>query len=315
MAKVKSVKFYDFVVHSGKCGSFNARFYDIYGNLILIDLSNTINSNNGVYFENSEYIITASRSFPDETARITSAFHSRSLNKECVIDKLPVNYCNWTANNYYSFDATDWIKFEFKFPKYIGDMQICTSQNNSFLCDSCKCNIEFEDGIIEICNYKSNGIVNTYDNNSVINELYNQDYIDSLFTSVSELSKSKQIYDSKIGYVETLDTNNFRNIPINSIETLKVLYSKPINTILNCVISFDKKQTWKTFDGTNWIEISDTTPENMIVNCMEIEMLNSLDKKKLITGGFMGDLDFKIVMKTNNVNKTPLVTKIYIVYR
>ena len=124
-----------------------------------------------------------------------------------------------------------------------------------------------------------------------------------------------KIYDTKIGYVETLDTNDFRNIPINSIETLKVLYSKPINTILNCVISFDKKQTWKTFDGANWIEISDTTPENMIVNCMEIEMLNSLDKKKLIAGGFTGDLDFKIAMKTNNANKTPLVTKIYIVYK
>ena len=315
MAKVKSVKFYDFVVHSGKRGSFNARFYDIYGNLILMDLSNAINSNNGVYFENSEYIITASRSYPDETTRITSAFHSRSLNKECIIEKLPIIYCNWTANNYYSIDADDWIKFEFKFPKYIGDIQICTSQNNGFLCDSCKCNIEFEDGIIEICNYKSNGIVNVYDNNSVVNEQYNQDYIDSLFTSVSEFSKSKQIYDSKIGYVETLDTNDFRNVPINSIETLKVLYSKPINTILNCVISFDKKQTWKTFNGTNWIEISDITPENMIVNCMEIEMLNSLDKKKLISGGFTGDLDFKIAIKTNNVNKTPLVTKIYIEYK
>ena len=129
------------------------------------------------------------------------------------------------------------------------------------------------------------------------------------------ITNTTKVYDSKIGYTETLDTNNFRNIPINSIETLKVLYSKPLNTILNCVISFDKKQTWKTFNGTNWIEISDTTPENMIVNCMEIEMLNSLDKKKLISGGFTGDLDFKIVMKTNNVNKTPLVTKIYIVYR
>ena len=124
-----------------------------------------------------------------------------------------------------------------------------------------------------------------------------------------------KIYDLKIGYTETLDANNFRNIPIDKFEKLKVLYVKPLSTILNCVVSFDKKQTWKSFDGTNWLIISDTTPENMIVNCMEIEMLNYLDKKKLISGGFTGDLDFKIAMKTNNVNKTPSITKIYIEYK
>ena len=315
MARIKGIKFYEFVVHSGKKGSFNARFYDIYGNLILMDLSNTINSNNGVYFENSEYIITASRSYPNETTRIASAFHSRSLNKECIIEKLPINYCNWTANNNYSIDANDWIKFEFKFPKYIGDIQICTSQHNSFLCDSCKCNIEFEDGIIEICNYKSNGIVNIYDNNSIISEQYDQDYIDSLFTSVSGFSKSKQIYDTKIGYVETLDTNNFRNIPIDKFEKIKVLHTNPVDTYLNCLISFDKKQTWKTFDGINWNIISDISPQNIISNGMEVSGLNSLNKNKLISGGFIGDLDFKIAMKTNNKTVTSSVTKIYIEYK
>lgn len=315
MTRIKSVKFYEFVVHSGKKGSFNARFYDIYGNLILMDLSNAINSNNGVYFENSEYIITASRSYPNETMRLTTAFHSRSLNKECIIEKLPINYCNWTANGYYSIDTNDWIKFEFKFPKYIGDIQICVSQNQDFLCYSYKCDIEFEDGIIETRNYESNGITNTYDNNSIINEQYDQDYIDSLFTSVSEFSKSKQIYDSKSSLIETLDTNNFRDVPINTIERLKALYTKPESTNINCIISFDKKQTWKSFDGNNWVEINNSSPDNIVLNCMSVGMLSSLDKNKLVAGGFVGNLDFKIAMKTNNVNKTPSVTKIYIEYK
>ena len=44
-------------------------------------------------------------------------------------------------------------------------------------------------------------------------------------------------------------------------------------------------------------------------------MLNSLDKKKLISCGFISNLDFKIAMKTNNVNETPSITKIYIEYK
>ena len=54
-----------------------------------------------------------------------------------------------------------------------------------------------------------------------------------------------KIYDTKIGYTETLDTNNFRNIPVNTVEKLKSLCINPLNTHLNCLISFDKKQTWK----------------------------------------------------------------------
>ena len=124
-----------------------------------------------------------------------------------------------------------------------------------------------------------------------------------------------KIYDTKIGYAKTLDTNNFRNIPINSIKTLKVLYFKPENTLLSCIISFDEGQTWKTFDETNWITISDISPENIILNGMEVSGLNSLDKKKLISGGFTGNLDFKIAMKTNDTSKTPSITKIYIEYK
>ena len=143
----------------------------------------------------------------------------------------------------------------------------------------------------------------------------NVDDIKSLANNYPNLPSVIKIYDTQIGYVETLDTNDFRNISVNAIEILKVLYTKPINTILNCAISFDKKQTWKTFNGTDWVTISNISPENMVLNCMEIEMLNSLDKKKLISGGFTGDLDFKIAMKTNNANKTPSVTKIYIEYK
>ena len=43
--------------------------------------------------------------------------------------------------------------------------------------------------------------------------------------------------------------------------------------------------------------------------------VNELDKSKLIAGGFTGNIDFRIAMKTKDVNKTPSITKIYIEYK
>ena len=46
-----------------------------------------------------------------------------------------------------------------------------------------------------------------------------------------------------------------------------------------------------------------------------IKKINELDKSKLIAEGFTGNMDFKIAMRTNDVNKTPSITKIYIEYK
>ena len=131
----------------------------------------------------------------------------------------------------------------------------------------------------------------------------------------SDLPSIIKIYDLKVGYTETLDTNNFRNIPVDKFEKLKVLCINPDNTYLNCLISFDQKQTWKAFYGTTWTTISDISPENIILNGMQLKTLDKLDKDKLISGGFTGDLDFKIAMKTNDEKATSSVTKIYIEYK
>ena len=131
----------------------------------------------------------------------------------------------------------------------------------------------------------------------------------------SDLPNIIKIYDLKVGYTETLDTNNFRNIPVDKFEKLKVLCINPDNTYLNCLISFDQKQTWKAFYGTTWTTISDISPENIILNGMQLKTLDKLDKDKLISGGFTGDLDFKIAMKTNYEKATSSITKIYIEYK
>ena len=173
------------------------------------------------------------------------------------------------------------------------------------------------DGTLWTCGYNGHGELGLGDTNNrtVLTQITeNGDNVKCLANNYSSPSIIK-IYDTKIGYVETLDTNNFRNIPIDTIERLKSLCINPLNTHLNCLISFDKKQTWKAFNGTNWNTISDISPENIIVNGMEVNGLNSLDKSKLISGGFIGDLDFKVVMKTNDTSKTPSIAKIYIEYK
>ena len=86
-----------------------------------------------------------------------------------------------------------------------------------------------------------------------------------------------KVYDLNTGLIETLDTNNFKNIPVDKFEKIKVLYTNPAGTYINCLISFDQKQTWKTFNGTSWNTISDTTPGNILLNGMDISKVNEAD--------------------------------------
>ena len=130
-----------------------------------------------------------------------------------------------------------------------------------------------------------------------------------------DISFITKVYDLNTGLIETLDTNNFKNIPVDKFEKIKVLYTNPTDTLIAGLISFDNKTTWKTFDGSTWNVISDITPNNILLNGMDMPKVNELDKSKLIAGGFTGNIDFRIAMKTKDVNKTPSITKIYIEYK
>ena len=120
----------------------------------------------------------------------------------------------------------------------------------------------------------------------------NTDNIKSLPDQYEDIPFIIKIYDLNTGLVETLDTNNFRNIPVNKFEKIKVLYTNPTDTLIAGLISFDNKTTWKTFDGNTWNVISDITPNNILLNGMDMPKVNELDK-----------------------NKTPSITKIYIEYK
>ena len=308
MTKVKSIKFYNLTQLPGTShGCIHINFYDIDKNLIPLDFSKPLSTPTTTYCETSEYIVTSDSSSNSGINCNYQSFHTGNFDKTIGLKKIGDIWCPTNSSN--------WLKIEFKSPQNCSSIKVCGTIVNYAATKSFTYEVEYEDNHIETHNFEFD-----YDAPIPISldtyraQTYDQNLMNSYLRDI-DFNRSTNVYDTEIGYVETLDTNNFRNIPINAIEKLKSLCIRPLNTHLNCLISFDQKQTWKTFDGNNWIIISDISPENIILNGMEVSGLNFLDKNKLISGGFTGNLDFKIAMKTNDTNKTPSVTKIYIEYK
>ena len=197
--------------------------------------------------------------------------------------------------------------------------QVTTNTNNikSVCCGGSYTIILENDGTLWGCGHNPHGQLGLGDgyNRATFTQITtNADNV-KLFPNQYDIPFITKIYDLNTGLIETLDTNNFRNIPVNKFEKIKVLYTNPEDTLLKCLISFDNKTTWKVFDGLNWNIETDITPNNILLNGMGMKKVNELDKNKLIAGGFTGDIDFRIALKTNDNIKTPSVTKIYMQYK
>ena len=315
MAKVKSIKFYNFVQFPGtQHGVIVVNFYDANRNLIPLDFSKPLLTPTITYCETSECIITSDSSNPAQNHNAHynyNSFHTGNFDKTINLSKIGDI---WIPANI-TYNSSNWLKIEFKFPQNFSSIKVSGTIINYAATKSFNYDVEYDDNSIETHNlefdYNAPAPISS---EAYVVQSYNQDFMNSYLRDI-DFKKCVNIYDTKIGYAETLDTNNFRDIPVNSIKKLKSLCTNPLDTHLNCLISFDKKQTWKAFDGTDWNIVSDISPENIILNGMEVSGLNLLDKKKLDSGGFTGDLDFKIAMKTNDKNKTPSIVKIYIEYK
>ena len=173
------------------------------------------------------------------------------------------------------------------------------------------------DGTLWGCGYNEYGQLGLGDttNRTTFTQITtNTDNIKS-FPNQYDIPTIIKVYDLNTGLIETLDTNNFRNIPVDKFEKIKVLYTNPTDTLIAGLISFDNKTTWKAFTGTSWTTISDITPNNILLNGMSMKKINNFTKEVLVQGGFTGDIDFRIALKTNDDTKTPSITKIYIEYK
>ena len=305
--KIKSIKFHDFEpIVGGKHTSLNVRFYDIDGNLIVINTSDCVVSDNGQKFENLNYIFTSTAVHQDYNFHGSKcAFNTGNFNINYKADGRTMVFNSFIANN------NDFCKIEFKNLIELKKMTVCNSFHNS--CGFNKCNylVEYEDGETKDFIFNSNGKLIQYDPSIVNNRTFNQTIVDNQFFDAILYYEDKK-FDTNIAVITTNDTNCFRNVSKN-IKNIKCSYTKPKDTYIKFIISFDKRNSWKVFDG-NWNIISDISENNIFNNGIDIEILNMLTKQNLIDGGFNGDIDFKIIMKTDNNLVSPSIRSIIIKY-
>lgn len=309
MKKLKSIKFYNFTIIASNV-ALNVNFFDEYGKLIVMDFSNYLSLATTTKCETDKYLITASSSDSNSMHNLIQAFHTANVNNTLNMNRIGRA---WVAYPFGQPSSDQFIKFEFKQPTVISNVHIIHSYCYDGGFDTCDVDIEYDDGSTITTNFVSSGKLNKYTTSQVDNGAFNQEDFDAQFAFLDGYDKYIKNFTDEIGLVETNDNNCFRNINSN-IKTLKCLYTKPTDTEIKFLISFDKKSTWKMYDGSNWNVINDTSESNILLNGSDIEMINNFDDTTLKAGGFIGDIDFKIVLHTNDKFKTPAISKIYIEY-
>ena len=309
MKKLKSIKFYNFVIIAVHI-TLNVNFFDEYGKLIVMDFSNYLSSTTTTKCETDKYLITASSSYDTANHNLLQAFHTANVNNTLNMNRIGRA---WVAYPLGQPSSDQFIKFEFKQPTVISNIHIIHSYSDICGFNTCDIDIEYDDGSIITKNFVSSGKLNKYTHSEVTSGNYDQEEYDAQFAFLDGYDKYVKNFTDEIGLVETNDNNCFRNINSN-IKTLKCLYTKPTDTEIKFLISFDKKSTWKMYDGSNWNLISDTSESNILLNGSDIEAINNLDNAILKAGGFVGDMDFKIALHTNDKFKTPGISKIYVEY-
>ena len=310
MKKLKSIKFYNFTIIATNI-TLNVNFFDEYGKLIVMDFSNYLSSTTTTKCETDKYLITASSSYDTANHNLLQAFHTANVNNTLNINNIGYTWIQYPLGQP---SSDQFIKFEFKQPTVISNIHIIHSYCYGGGFDTCDVDIEYDDGSIITTKFVSSGKLNKYSSGESQSRSYNQKDFDAQFAFLDGYDKYVKNFTDDIGLVETDNNNCFRNIN-STIKTLKCLYTKPTDTEIKFLISFDKKSTWKMYDGSNWNVISDISESNILLNGSDIEVINNLDDATLKAGGFIGDMDFKIVLHTNDKFKTPAISKIYVEYK
>ena len=309
MKKLKSIKFYNFTIIATNI-TLNVNFFDEYGKLIVMDFSNYLSSATATKCETDKYLITSSSSLDTTDHILLQSFHTANVNNTLNINRIGYSWAQSTSGQPLS---DQFIKFEFKQPTIISNIHIVHAYDNVNGFKTCNVDIEYDDNSIITKNFDSGGKLNKYTTSQVSTGSYNQEDFDAQFAFLDGYDKYVKNFTDDIGLVETDNNNCFRNIN-STIKTLKCLYTKPTDTEIKFLISFDKKSTWKMYNGSSWNVISDVSESNILLNGSDIDIINNLNNATLKTGGFIGDMDFKIVLHTNDKFKTPAISKIYVEY-
>ena len=160
-------------------------------------------------------------------------------------DDIKQIYCGWYYTIILKNDGTLWSCGDNAYGQLgLGDTtnrntftQITTNTNNikSVYCGGRQTFILKNDGTLWGTGYNADGRLGLGDTNgrtTFTQITTNASDIKSFPNRYEDISFITKIYDLNAGLVETLDTNNFRNIPVDKFEKIKILYTNPTDTLI-----------------------------------------------------------------------------------
>ena len=137
-------------------------------------------------------------------------------------------------------------------------------------------------------------------------ESYNIDDTSNNVGTIHEYDLQLDVYDTdKIGIAETTISTNIQKIEI--VKGINVNYGMPDDTEIRMALSNDDRNTYKIFDGSNWIAINknDIASSGMLPSF--VNSLTENDLQPFLNGK---NLDAYCTFKTNNIYRTPLIKNI-----
>ena len=255
---------------TGYYSSLRILFYDLEGNLF--ESGSTISSTD-TKAETDNFIVTTSN-IPYLSYYPISAILTETHKDFNVLD-----YCYFTHGT----NANTFI-IEFKTIKPISKIKVCTKMYG----DS-----------TPVATLR---VISIDDNE----ESYNIDDTSNNVGTVHKYDLQLDVYDTdKIGIAETTISTNIQKIEI--VKGINVNYGMPDNTEIRMALSNDNRNTYKIFDGSNWIVIN---KNDIASNGMLPSFVNSLTENDLQSFLNGKSLDACCTFKTNNMYKTPFIKNI-----
>ena len=246
-------------------------FYDLDGNLF--ESGSTI-SDTDSRVETDNFIVT--------TNNPAGASNNRPIN--AISTEVYKDFNSVTLSRYGGYPGDTTFIIEFKTVQLISKIKICTK----ILWDSMP---GATLRVIDIDDKEESYIIN--------------DASDNIGT-IHEYDLKMQIYNvNKIGIVETTIDTNIQEI--QTVRSINVDYETPDDTEIRMALSNDNRNTYKIFNGSNWITID---KNNIVNDGMLPSFVNSLTENNLKSLLDNKSLDAYCTLKTNNQYYTPKIKSI-----
>ena len=255
----------------GGYSSLRILFYDLDGNLF--ESGRTI-SNTSTTAETDNFIATTSK----------VGWSSGSYNPISAISTEVYKDINSASYYYSNYTGANTFIIEFKTIKPISKIKVCTKMYG----DS-----------TPVATLR---VISIDDNE----ESYNIDDTSNNVGTIHEYDLQLDVYDTdKIGIAETTINTNIQKIEI--VKGINVDYEMPNDTEIRMALSNDDRNTYKIFDGSNWIVIN---KNNIASSGMLPSFVNSLTENDLQPFLNGKNLDAYCTLKTNNIYRTPFIKNI-----